>query len=93
MTGHHIALAAALLSATIARADERIDRRIDEAAGRIVAEKIGDLRGGFSWKQSPAFVRPGPSRTAPPVGSYGNAASVWQDGLAPAIDPGAGTRR
>jgi hypothetical protein len=37
-------------------AGERYDHKLEEAAMRIVAENIGDIRGGFSYKQKPRFV-------------------------------------
>ena len=37
-------------------AGERYDRKLEQAAMRIVAENIGDLRGGFSYRQKPRFV-------------------------------------
>jgi hypothetical protein len=37
-------------------AGERYDHKLEEAAMRIVASKIGDIRGGFSYAQKPLFV-------------------------------------
>ena len=34
----------------------RYDRKLEQAALEIVASKIGDIRGGFSYKQKPRFV-------------------------------------
>lgn len=49
-----IALAAIfVLSAT---AETRYDRKLEEAVMGIVAGKIGEIRGGFSYKQAPQFV-------------------------------------
>lgn len=50
--------AAALLAALAAPAfaDEKYDRKIDEAAARIVAGKIGGIRGGLAIGQEPVFV-------------------------------------
>jgi hypothetical protein len=39
-----------------AGAEHRYDRKLEQAAMRIVAEKIGDIRGGFSYGQKPRFV-------------------------------------
>lgn len=51
-----ICTSAALALAVPAVAGERYDRKLEQAAMRIVAEKIGDIRGGFSYKQKPSFV-------------------------------------
>ena len=59
---HRILLAAAAFAALVGTASAQptarptYDSRIDEAAARIVAEKIGDIRGGFDFDQVPAFV-------------------------------------
>ena len=50
-----LALAAAL---TPALAEQRYDRRLEAAAIRIVAAKMGDLRGGFDLDERPVFVSP-----------------------------------
>ncbi|MES0031034.1 hypothetical protein [Mesorhizobium sp. M0040] len=48
-----IALAAIfVLSATA----ETYDRKLEEAVMGVVAGKIGEIRGGFSYKQAPQFV-------------------------------------
>lgn len=49
------AAAFAALAGTSA-AQPAYDSRIDEAAARIVAEKIGDLRGSFAYDEMPVFV-------------------------------------
>jgi hypothetical protein len=48
-----IALAVATAPAV---AGVRYDRKLEQAAMQIVAGKIGDIRGGFSYKQKPRFV-------------------------------------
>jgi hypothetical protein len=55
-----IILAATVLAATAcsAAAETRYDRSIDQAAAAIVAEKIGDIRGGFDFNEMPEFVHP-----------------------------------
>ena len=55
---HRIVLAVTALAALAgsARGEPTYDRRIDEAAARIVASKIGDIRGGFAYDQMPDFV-------------------------------------
>lgn len=71
-----------------AHADTQYDRRLEQAVMDIVASKMGDLRGGFSFDSKPAFV----AATAVPQpdpqamrGAY-SATDPWQDGLAPAIE-------
>ncbi len=44
------------LVAIPAWAGARYDRKLEQAAMRIVAENIGDIRGGFSYDQKPRFV-------------------------------------
>jgi hypothetical protein len=34
----------------------RYDRKLEKAVMEIVAGKIGDIRGGFSYQQKPQFV-------------------------------------
>jgi len=41
-----------------ASAGDQYDRTLEEAAIRIVAAKIGDIRGGFAIDQQPVFVQP-----------------------------------
>jgi hypothetical protein len=73
---------AALLLAALpgrASADQPYDRSIEAAAIRIVAAKMGDLRGGFAQDQRPAFVAPidrsRPTHLSAPRGE-------WRDGMA-----------
>lgn len=52
-----ICASAALAFAVVpAGAEHRYDRKLEQAAMRIVAEKIGDIRGGFSYGQKLRFV-------------------------------------
>jgi hypothetical protein len=76
------------LLAGTASAETRYDRNIEQAAVEIVAGKIGDIRGGFSFDAKPAFVSgKDPIRTGSiPTPSVTVVADPWQDGLAPAID-------
>lgn len=76
---------AALLLAAIpgsASAGQHYDRSIEAAAIRIVAAKMGDLRGGFAHGQKPAFVEPidrnQPTHLSAPHGE-------WRDGMALAV--------
>lgn len=39
-----------------AAAETRYDRNLEKAAQGIVASKMGDIRGGFSYKQVPQLV-------------------------------------
>ncbi|MER8865518.1 hypothetical protein NKI19_17635 [Mesorhizobium sp. M0751] len=42
--------------AASAAAETRYDRKLEEAVMGIVAGKIGEIRGGFSYKQAPQLV-------------------------------------
>jgi hypothetical protein len=44
------------VATTPAFAGVRYDRKLEQAALEIVASKIGDIRGGFSYKQKLRFV-------------------------------------
>lgn len=79
------ALAAAIVAAGSAVADERYDRKLDQAAAGIVAARIGALRGGFAPGERPALVEPAPApevRKARPDPVPGE----WRDGLAIAVE-------
>lgn len=73
-----------MLGIASTQARERIDRSIDEAASRIVAERMGDLREGFDaaylpravTRAEPEIRRPTQLRQEP----------VWIDGLARAVE-------
>lgn len=51
-------LAAAMLITAVApsAAGMRYDQKLEQAAMAIVAGKMGDIRGGFSYAQKPQFV-------------------------------------
>lgn len=53
-------LAAAALAAAIggAAAQPRYDSSLAQAAAAIVADRIGEIRGGFDFDEMPEFVRP-----------------------------------
>jgi hypothetical protein len=53
-------LSGAALSAVMAAsaaAEPRHDLRLEQAAMKIVAQRIGEIRGGFSHEEKPAFIR------------------------------------
>lgn len=66
---------ATLPAAAQARPDH--DYSIDRAAANIVAQKIGELRGGFNYNQQPRIT---------PAISQERTASIRSDGLAPAAE-------
>lgn len=77
---------------------DQIDRSIDQAAARILAGRIGDIRGGFAPGQKPAFIRTVSAETtagtkrpiAVPSRRVSGNDGPWIDGLARARDPLAG---
>jgi len=81
-----MALLAAM--AAPAAAETRYDRNLEKAAMDIVAGKMGNIRGAFSYKQVPQLVVV-PEVTAPaapaPVEPPRKEAS-GNDGLAPAVE-------
>lgn len=55
----HVALALAAMPIGTALADAykpRYDHALAKAAAEIVAQNIGDIRGGFAFDQKPRFV-------------------------------------
>lgn len=56
---------AALLAVFVvsAGAEGRYDRKLEEAVKARIAEKIGDIRGGFHHGDVPQFVQPDPLTT------------------------------
>jgi hypothetical protein len=77
-----IALAGLALATLSAAAEARpdYDSSIDAAAARIVAEKIGDLRGSFDYRTPPRMT-PAVDRA-----STGSLPRRQRDGLRPAAD-------
>ncbi len=65
MTG----VAMLVVLATPAVADVKYDRKLEQAVLRIVADRIGTLRGGFAHDVKPAVVLP-PSAFDEPVEGY-----------------------
>ncbi|MBZ9797538.1 hypothetical protein [Mesorhizobium sp. ES1-4] len=72
-----------------AAAETRYDRNLENAALGIVASKMGDIRGGFSYKQVPQLVvLPDPS-PVPAVATEHPREQVSgnrDDGLSPAVE-------
>ena len=85
-------LCGAALSATIAAsaaAETRYDRNLEKAAVGIVASKMGDIRGGFSYKQVPQLVvLPDPVSVSAVAAepSREQASGDRHDGLSPAVE-------
>lgn len=56
------------------------DRRLDEAAARIVATKMGEIRGAFDLGRRPELVapieRPQPVRSGAIVGTWNNGLAI-----------------
>jgi len=80
-----VALLAAM--AAPATAETRYDRNLEKAVQDIVAGKMGNIRGGFSYKQVPQLVVvPEAAPVAPaPVEAPRKEAS-GNDGLVPAVE-------
>ena len=69
-----------------AAAETPYDRNLEKAAIGIVAGKMGDIRGGFSYKQIPQLVvSPDPSPVATEHARE-QASGGRDDGLSPAIE-------
>jgi hypothetical protein len=82
---------AALLAATAApaRAETRYDRNLEKAAVGIVAGKMGNIRGGFSYKQVPQLVvvpDAAPVPAAPAEHPREQASGDLDAGLSPAVE-------
>ena len=77
------------LLASSAAAETQYDRKLEQAAMNIIAGKIGDIRGGFSFDIQPhAMIVPDAMATGSVETRKANlsAGDAWQDGLAPAIE-------
>lgn len=75
--------------ATPAAAETRYDRNLEKAAMGIVASKMGDLRGGFSYKQVPQLVvvsEPAPASAVTAEPPREQASGDRHDGLSPAVE-------
>jgi len=82
-----VALSAAIAAPAVA--ETRYDRNLEKAALGIVAGKMGDIRGGFSYKQVPQLVVL-PDPVPPPAIATEHpavqASGDRDDGLSPAIE-------
>lgn len=84
----HLCGAALLVAvAAPAKTETLYDRNLEEAAMKIVAGKMGDIRGGFSYRQAPQFVVV-PDKMASPIveGPRKEAVGEPAGGLKPAIE-------
>jgi len=72
-----------------AAAETRYDRNLERAAVGIVAGKMGDIRGGFSYKQVPQLVLlpdPVPASAVAAEHPGEQASGDRHDGLSPAVE-------
>ena len=81
----------ALLAVIVApaAAETRYDRNLEKAAMGIVAGKMGDIRGGFSYKQVPQLVvlpDSVPARAVATEHPREQASGDGDDGLSPAVE-------
>jgi hypothetical protein len=75
------------LVTTSSFAEPRYDRKIEQAAADIVAAKMGDIRGGFSYDVKPAAVaQQDVAQTGSIAAPDAPAADPFKDGLAPAVE-------
>ncbi|WP_214473556.1 hypothetical protein [Mesorhizobium sp. dw_380] len=82
-----VALGAIIIAPAIA--ETRYDRNLEKAAMGIVAGKMGDIRGGFSYRQVPQLVVVPNPPPAPPVAvehPREQASGGRDDGLSPAVE-------
>ena len=82
-----VALSAAIVAP--AATETRYDRSLEKAAMGIIAGKMGDIRGGFSYKQVPQLVVVPVVAPAPAAGTERpreEAKGKPDDGLAPAVE-------
>lgn len=80
-----MALCAAMVAP--AAAETRYDRNLEKAVLDIVAARMGDIRGGFSYKQVPQLVvLPEAAAAAPAVAEPPRKQVSGDDGLMPAVE-------
>jgi hypothetical protein len=78
----------ALLAATVApaAAEMRYDRNLEKAMTDIVAGKMGNIRGGFTYKQVPQLVVVPEVVPAAPAPVEPRKQAANNDGLVPAVE-------
>ncbi|MDG4876529.1 hypothetical protein P9273_15650 [Mesorhizobium sp. WSM4935] len=80
-----VALLAAM--AMPAAAETRYDRNLEKAVRDIIAAKMGNIRGGFSYQQRPQFVvLPEAVPAAPTPVEPPRKEASGNDGLVPAVE-------
>lgn len=77
------------LFAMAVEARPQYDRNLEKAVMRIVAAKMGDIRGGLDYDAAPKLTLPRDIRATASVPAERDG---WVDGLAPARDPSAPPR-
>jgi hypothetical protein len=79
-----VALLAVIAAPAVA--ETRYDRKLEQAVVEIVAGKMGNIRGGFSYKQVPQFVVVPDVPAAPIESSPKQASGDASDDLVPAVE-------
>jgi len=69
-----------------AMAETRYDRKLEQAVVEIVAGKMGNIRGGFSYKQVPQLVVVPDVPVVPVEPPRKQASGDAGDGLVPAVE-------
>ncbi|RWM39617.1 hypothetical protein [Mesorhizobium sp.] len=79
-------MALAMAMTAPAAAETRYDRNLEKAVVEIVAGKMGDIRGGFSYKQVPQLVVLPEAAPAAPAPVEPRKQASNNDGLMPAVE-------
>ncbi|RWM31907.1 hypothetical protein [Mesorhizobium sp.] len=79
-------MALAIAMTAPAAAETRYDRNLEKAVVEIVAGKMGDIRGGFSYKQVPQLVVLPEAAPAAPAPVEPRKQASNNDGLMPAVE-------
>jgi hypothetical protein len=79
-----VALLAVIAAPAVA--ETRYDRKLEQAVVEIVAGKMGNIRGGFSYKQVPQLVVVPDVPAAPVENPPRQASGDASDGLTPAVE-------
>jgi len=79
-------MAIVMLMAAPVAADTHYDRNLEKAVVDIVARKMGNIRGGFSYKQIPQLVMLPEAASAAPVPVEPRKQASNNDGLMPAVE-------